>query len=96
MLHGPINNKRYVQRVIPFAKAATGLENDVRPKHAWHIYDSRSKKLLTAPCNTQSMAWRTLANVIRANGGYAVNHAGSKPYEVCVEKAGVPKLRQTT
>lgn len=96
MLHGPISNERYVRRVVPFAKAGRGLDDDVLPKHRWQIYDSRSNRRLTVPCDTRAKAWRALADAIRANGGFSVNHEGVKPLTVCTDSAKVRTLPSNT
>jgi hypothetical protein len=91
VLHGRISDKQYVQRVIPFAKADTGLSHELGRKHAWQVFDTRSDKILTVECGTQAKAWRILADEVRANGGYAVNHAGKQTYLRGVVKKRDPK-----
>lgn len=70
-LHGPISNKKYVKRVVPFAKAK-------RHGSLSLIFDSRSGKELTDACVSEAKAWACIATRIRANGGLLIDHAGSK------------------
>ena len=75
-MHGPTSNEAYVRKIVHFARVEKRAANHVRHRDVWHVYDSRSGKLLTEPHESRAKAWKALADQIRANGGSLINHSG--------------------
>jgi hypothetical protein len=54
-MHGPMSNKRCVQRCAPFMKAESRIDRvDVGRRRVWFIYDSRSGKVWGSPYRTEA------------------------------------------